>query len=241
MQKGPVCRRSAANHSQSSEIGNQDQRGRRHAGRGSTDSRHASTGWRSQERASRSRQGRAGRIPGGADKPNDGRGEERRGYDRTDGGRQRTDPDQRELQQVRQREQTHARHRVWIFHHGRGNVSIVVLGEKNVACSGNLSIVGSEVTGENVLLATTDDLHLLGQAQTSTDTSTNKNSGWTVGIGVSDSGSGGGKDAPVFAGKQIAIPIGNGTSLGASVDPLFDPVLNRRWGLSNLVKRVGGQ
>lgn len=122
-----------------------------------------------------------------------------------------------------------------------GNVSIVALGEKNVAGSGNLSIVGSDVTGENVLLAATSDLHLLGQAQTSTEPSTNKNSGWKVGIGVSDSGSGGAKDAPVFAGKQIAIPIGNGTSLGASVDPIFDPDLNRWWGLSNLLERVGGQ
>ncbi|WP_373979695.1 hypothetical protein [Achromobacter sp. JD417] len=34
-----------------------------------------------------------------------------------------------------------------------GNVSIVALGEKNVAGSVNLSIVGSDVTGENVLLA----------------------------------------------------------------------------------------
>ncbi|WP_175234144.1 hemagglutinin repeat-containing protein [Achromobacter mucicolens] len=122
-----------------------------------------------------------------------------------------------------------------------GNVSIVALGEKNVAGSGNLSIVGSDVTGENVLLAATSDLHLLGQAQTSTEPSTNKNSGWKVGIGVSESGSGGEKDAPVFAGKQIAIPIGNGALLGASVDPIFDPDLNRWWGLSNLLERVGGQ
>lgn len=121
-----------------------------------------------------------------------------------------------------------------------GNVSIVALGEKNVAGSGNLSIVGSDVTGENVLLAATSALHLLGQAQTSTEPSTNKNSGWKVGIGVSDSGSGGGKGATVFAGKQIVIPIGNGTSLGASVDRVFDPDLNRWWG-ANLLERVGGQ
>lgn len=34
-----MCRRIAANHSQSSEIGDHDRRGRRHAGRGSTDSK----------------------------------------------------------------------------------------------------------------------------------------------------------------------------------------------------------
>lgn len=80
-----------------------------------------------------------------------------------------------------------------------GNVSIVALGEKGAAGSGNLSIVGSDVTGKNVLLAATNDLHLLSQAQTSTETSTNKNSGWKVGIGigVSDSGSGGGVSTPV--------------------------------------------
>lgn len=95
-----------------------------------------------------------------------------------------------------------------------GNVSIVALGEKDVAGSGNLSIVGSDVTGKNVLLAATNDLHLLSQAQTSTETSTNKNSGWKVGIGigVSDSGSGGGINifASGYAGKGNA--TGNGTT-----------------------------
>jgi len=95
-----------------------------------------------------------------------------------------------------------------------GNVSIVALGEKDVAGSGNLSIVESDVTGKNVLLAATDDLHLLSQAQTSTETSTNKNSRWKVGIGigVSDSGSGGGINifASGYAGKGNA--KGNGTT-----------------------------
>ncbi|MEN4922749.1 hemagglutinin repeat-containing protein [Achromobacter spanius] len=95
-----------------------------------------------------------------------------------------------------------------------GNVSIVALGEKGVAGSGNLSIVGSDVTGKNVLLAATNDLYLLSQAQTSTETSTNKNSGWKVGvgIGVSDSGSGGGINifASGYAGKGNA--NGNGTT-----------------------------
>ncbi|WP_313695999.1 hemagglutinin repeat-containing protein, partial [Achromobacter mucicolens] len=95
-----------------------------------------------------------------------------------------------------------------------GNVSIVALGEKGVAGSGNLSIIGSDVTGKNVLLAATNDLHLLSQAQTSTETSTNKNSGWKVGIGigVSDSGSGGGINifASGYAGKGNA--NGNGTT-----------------------------
>jgi len=49
------------------------------------------------------------------------------------------------------------------------------------------------------------------------------------------------KTAPIFAGKQIAVPVGNSTSLGATVDPLFDPALNRWWGLSNIFKRVSGQ
>ncbi|MFY0478657.1 hemagglutinin repeat-containing protein, partial [Achromobacter marplatensis] len=95
-----------------------------------------------------------------------------------------------------------------------GNVSIVALGEKGGAGSGNLSIVGRDVTGKNVLLAATNDLYLLSQAQTSTETSTNKNSGWKVGvgIGVSDSGSGGGINvfASGYAGKGNA--NGNGTT-----------------------------
>ncbi|MHC3908035.1 hemagglutinin repeat-containing protein [Achromobacter marplatensis] len=90
----------------------------------------------------------------------------------------------------------------------------MALGEKGGAGSGNLSIVGSDVTGKNVLLAATNDLYLLSQAKTSTETSTNKNSGWNVGvgIGVSDSGSGGGINvfASGYAGKGNA--NGNGTT-----------------------------
>ena len=95
-----------------------------------------------------------------------------------------------------------------------GNLSIVALGERGVAGTGNLSIVGSDISGKNVLLAATNDLMLLSQAQTSTETSTNKNSGWKVGIGigVSDSGSGGGINifASGYAGSGNA--NGNGTT-----------------------------
>lgn len=58
-----------------------------------------------------------------------------------------------------------------------GNISIIALGEKGVAGSGNLSIIGSDLAGKNVLLAATNDLMLQSQAQTSTEVSTNKNSG----------------------------------------------------------------
>ena len=97
---------------------------------------------------------------------------------------------------------------------GGGNVSIVALGERGVPGSGNLSIIGSDVTGKNVLLGATNDLSLLSQAQTSTESSTNKNSGWKVGvgIGVSDSGSGGGIN--IFASGYMGSgnAKGNGTT-----------------------------
>jgi len=93
---------------------------------------------------------------------------------------------------------------------GGGNVSIVALGERGVPGSGNLSIIGSDVTGKNVLLGATNDLSLLSQAQSSTETSTNKNSGWKVGvgIGVSDSGSGGGIN--IFASGYMGSGNANG-------------------------------
>ncbi|WLW64073.1 hemagglutinin repeat-containing protein [Achromobacter aegrifaciens] len=97
---------------------------------------------------------------------------------------------------------------------GGGNVSIVAVGERGVPGSGNLSIIGSDVTGKNVLLGATNDLSLLSQAQSSTETSTNKNSGWKVGvgIGVSDSGSGGGIN--IFASGYMGSgnAKGNGTT-----------------------------
>ncbi|NGT16181.1 hemagglutinin repeat-containing protein [Achromobacter insolitus] len=97
---------------------------------------------------------------------------------------------------------------------GGGNVSIVALGERGVPGSGNLSIIGSDVTGKNVLLGATNDLSLLSEAQSSTETSTNKNSGWKVGvgIGVSDSGSGGGIN--IFASGYMGSgnAKGNGTT-----------------------------
>lgn len=49
------------------------------------------------------------------------------------------------------------------------------------------------------------------------------------------------KTAPVFAGKQIAIPLGNSTSLGGALDPLFDPALNSWWGISNVLKKITGE
>ncbi|WP_241052890.1 hemagglutinin repeat-containing protein [Achromobacter xylosoxidans] len=95
-----------------------------------------------------------------------------------------------------------------------GNVSIIALGEKGVAGTGNLSIIGSDLAGKNVLLAATNDLMLQSQAQTSTEVSTNKNRGWKVGvgIGVSDSGSGGGIN--IFASGYVGSgnAKGNGTT-----------------------------
>ncbi|MDH3064154.1 hemagglutinin repeat-containing protein [Achromobacter insolitus] len=97
---------------------------------------------------------------------------------------------------------------------GGGNASIVALGERGVPGSGNLSIIGSDVTGKNVLLGATNDLSLLSQAQSSTETSTNKNSGWKVGvgIGVSDSGSGGGINIFASGYKGSGNAKGNGTT-----------------------------
>lgn len=45
------------------------------------------------------------------------------------------------------------------------------------------------------------------------------------------------KTAPIFAGKQIAVPAGNSTSLGGAFDPIFDPTLNSWWGISNIYKK----
>ncbi|CUI92416.1 hemagglutinin repeat-containing protein [Achromobacter xylosoxidans] len=55
---------------------------------------------------------------------------------------------------------------------------------------GDLSIIGSDLAGRNVLLAATNDLMLQSQAETPTEVATSRNSGWKVwvGIGVSDSG-----------------------------------------------------
>ncbi|MPT29208.1 MAG: hypothetical protein E2602_20430, partial [Achromobacter sp.] len=95
-----------------------------------------------------------------------------------------------------------------------GNLSLMAAGEKDAAGTGNVSIIGSDLAGRNILLAATDDLILQSQAETSTEVSTSKNSGWKVGvgIGVSDSGSGGGINvfASGFVGSGKA--HGNGTT-----------------------------
>ncbi|MBB2919324.1 filamentous hemagglutinin [Cupriavidus alkaliphilus] len=46
------------------------------------------------------------------------------------------------------------------------------------------------------------------------------------------------KAAPIFAGKQIGVPVGNATSLGGSLDPLLDPATNSWWGLDNTIKKI---
>lgn len=45
--------------------------------------------------------------------------------------------------------------------------------------------------------------------------------------------------SPIFAGKQIAVPLGNSTGLGDAIDPLFDPAKNPWWGYDNLLKNLG--
>nr|WP_238908828.1 hemagglutinin repeat-containing protein [Achromobacter ruhlandii] len=95
-----------------------------------------------------------------------------------------------------------------------GDLSLMAAGEKDAAGTGNVSIIGSDLAGRNVLLAATNDLMLQSQAETATEVSTSKNSGWKVGvgIGVSDSGSGGGINifASGYAGSGKA--RGNGTT-----------------------------
>ena len=95
-----------------------------------------------------------------------------------------------------------------------GDLSLMAAGERDAAGTGNVSIIGSDLVGRNVLLAATNDLMLQSQAETSTEVSTSKNSGWKVGvgIGVSDSGSGGGINvfASGYAGSGKA--RGNGTT-----------------------------
>lgn len=95
-----------------------------------------------------------------------------------------------------------------------GDLSLMAPGEKDAAGTGNVSLIGSDLTGRNVLLAATNDLMLQSQAETATEVSTSKNSGWKVGvgIGVSDSGSGGGIN--IFASGYVGSgkAHGNGTT-----------------------------
>ncbi|CUR66303.1 Filamentous hemagglutinin [Achromobacter xylosoxidans] len=95
-----------------------------------------------------------------------------------------------------------------------GDLSLMAAGEKDAAGTGNVSLIGSDLAGRNVLLAATNDLMLQSQAETATEVSTSKNSGWKVGvgIGVSDSGSGGGIN--IFASGYVGSgkARGNGTT-----------------------------
>ncbi|CUR78181.1 Filamentous hemagglutinin [Achromobacter xylosoxidans] len=95
-----------------------------------------------------------------------------------------------------------------------GDLSLMAAGEKDAAGTGNVSIIGSDLAGRNVLLAATNDLMLQSQVETATEVSTSKNSGWKVGvgIGVSDSGSGGGIN--IFASGYVGSgkARGNGTT-----------------------------
>ncbi|CUI92442.1 Filamentous hemagglutinin [Achromobacter xylosoxidans] len=94
------------------------------------------------------------------------------------------------------------------------DLTLMAAGEKDATGTGNLSIIGSDLAGRNVLLAATNDLMLQSQAETATEVSTSKNSGWKVGvgIGVSDSGSGGGIN--IFASGYVGSgkAHGNGTT-----------------------------
>lgn len=47
--------------------------------------------------------------------------------------------------------------------------------------------------------------------------------------------------APVFAGKQISVPIGEEAGLGRAVDPFFDPARNPWWGIDNFKRNISGR
>ncbi|MFJ1303051.1 hemagglutinin repeat-containing protein [Pseudomonadota bacterium AL_CKDN230030165-1A_HGKHYDSX7] len=95
-----------------------------------------------------------------------------------------------------------------------GQLSIVATGTAGSLGSGNIAVIGSDLVGKSVLLASTNDLILASQGLTSSETSSSKNSGWKLGIGIgaSDSGSGGGIN--IFASGYVGSgnARGNGTT-----------------------------
>ena len=95
-----------------------------------------------------------------------------------------------------------------------GQLSIVATGTAGSPGSGNIAVIGSDLVGKSVLLASTNDLILASQSLSSTETSSSKNSGWKLGIGIgaSDSGSGGGIN--IFASGYVGSgnARGNGTT-----------------------------
>ena len=88
-----------------------------------------------------------------------------------------------------------------------GNVTIAALDDGTVG-SGNLSVIGSTVSGNNVTLAAANHLLLQSQAEQHTDTSRNENT--SAGVGLQIGTDGVGFYAQASAGKGNA--HGNGTT-----------------------------
>lgn len=82
-----------------------------------------------------------------------------------------------------------------------GNVTIA-------ATNGDLNVIGSQVSGQNVALAASHDLNLLSQAEQHTDTNHNSNASGGVGISIGSSGFGFYAQAALGQGKAH----GNGTT-----------------------------
>ncbi|WP_175402635.1 hemagglutinin repeat-containing protein, partial [Xanthomonas graminis] len=79
-----------------------------------------------------------------------------------------------------------------------------ILSEGNVtiaATGGDLNVIGSKITGENVALAAANNLNLLSNEETNTSKSENKNAGGEIGVSV---GTTTGVYVTAYAGKGSA-------------------------------------
>ncbi|OIX90648.1 hemagglutinin repeat-containing protein [Pantoea sp. Ae16] len=65
---------------------------------------------------------------------------------------------------------------------GGGNVAVVATGAKGT--SGDLTLAGSNITGEKVTLAAAHDLNLVAASNNTDQKSSNKSSGWSAGVHV---------------------------------------------------------
>lgn len=66
-----------------------------------------------------------------------------------------------------------------------GNLSIVASGKANDPGQGNITVTGSQLSGNNVLLAATNDIVLQSAQNTNRNQSENDSSGWSAGVGIS--------------------------------------------------------
>ena len=82
-----------------------------------------------------------------------------------------------------------------------GDVTVIARGDEEAGRDGDITVIGSDIRGENVTLIAKDDINLLASQDTQYTEGENSSSGWSIGAEFNLAGGFGGFNVNVFGGE----------------------------------------